>query len=68
LPREIDQETPISKITRAKWIGGLAQLVECLLYKFCSNPSSTKKKVHKRSGEGSVALERKGEWIMERQT
>jgi hypothetical protein len=24
---------PISKITRAKWTGGMAQVVECLLFK-----------------------------------
>jgi hypothetical protein len=32
-PREIVHETPISKITRAKWAGGLAQVVEHLLGK-----------------------------------
>jgi hypothetical protein len=30
-PRQIIQETPISKITRAKWTGDMAQVVECLL-------------------------------------
>jgi hypothetical protein len=40
-------ETPISKITRAKWTGDVAQTVECLLCKckaLCSKPSPTKKK------------------------
>jgi hypothetical protein len=40
-------KTPISKITRAKWAGGVAQVVECLLCKckaMSSNPSPTKKK------------------------
>jgi hypothetical protein len=32
-PGQILQETPISKITRAKWTGGVAQVVECLLCK-----------------------------------
>jgi hypothetical protein len=27
------EETPISNISRAKWIGGMAQVVERLLYK-----------------------------------
>jgi hypothetical protein len=31
--RQIVHETPISKITRAKWTGGVAQAVECLLCK-----------------------------------
>jgi hypothetical protein len=30
-PGQIVHETPISKITRAKWTGGVAQVVECLL-------------------------------------
>jgi hypothetical protein len=28
---QIVGETPISKITRAKWAGGMAQVAECLL-------------------------------------
>jgi hypothetical protein len=28
-PRQIVGETSISKITRAKWIGGVAQAIEC---------------------------------------
>jgi hypothetical protein len=31
LPRQIVHETPISKITWAKWTGGVDQVVECLL-------------------------------------
>jgi hypothetical protein len=45
-PRQIVQETPISKITRAKWARGVAQAVEFLLYKckgLSSNTSPTKK-------------------------
>jgi hypothetical protein len=45
--RQIVQETPISKITREKWTGGVVKVVECLLCKheaLSSNPSSTKKK------------------------
>jgi hypothetical protein len=37
----------ISKITRRKWAGGVAQAVECLLWKhkaLSSNPSPVKKK------------------------
>jgi hypothetical protein len=40
-------QDPISKITRAKWIGGMAQAVECFLWKheaWNSNPSPTGKK------------------------
>jgi hypothetical protein len=36
-------ETPISKITRAKWTGGVAQVVEHLLYKH--KPQSHQKKI-----------------------
>jgi hypothetical protein len=38
---------PISKISRAKWTGGIDQVVEFLLWKceaLSSNPSPTKKK------------------------
>jgi hypothetical protein len=49
-------ETPISRITRAKWTGGLAQAVGCLLCKcllfkckaLSSNPSPIKKKKEKK--------------------
>jgi hypothetical protein len=47
-PRQIVHETPISKITRAKWTGSLAQAVELLLYKHeasISIPISTKIKI-----------------------
>jgi hypothetical protein len=40
----------ISKITRAKWTGGMTQAVACLLCKG-SNPSSTKKKKKKDEKE-----------------
>jgi hypothetical protein len=33
-PGQIVHETPISKITRAKWIKSVAQAVECLLPEF----------------------------------
>jgi hypothetical protein len=32
-PRQMVQEIPIFKITRAKWTGGMAKAVECLLCK-----------------------------------
>jgi hypothetical protein len=41
---------PLPKISRAKWIGGMAQAVECLLCKvkaLSSNFSLTKKKKKK---------------------
>jgi hypothetical protein len=47
-PRQILHKTPlISKITRIKWIGGIAKAVECLLCKckaLISNPSPIKNK------------------------
>jgi hypothetical protein len=46
-PRKIVLGTLISKITRATWAGGVAEVVECLLYMLkvlSSNPSPTKKK------------------------
>jgi hypothetical protein len=49
-PRQTVHETPISKITRAKWTGGVTQAVEHLLCKhktLSSNPSPTKKKKKK---------------------
>jgi hypothetical protein len=45
--RQIVYETPISKITKAKWTGDMANAVELLLYKFealSSNSSPTNKK------------------------
>jgi hypothetical protein len=44
---QIVVKTPISKITRAKWTGFVAQVVECLLCKpeaLSSNSSSVKNK------------------------
>jgi hypothetical protein len=57
-PRHIVQETPIPKITRAKWTEGMAQVVEHLLCKckaLSSNSSHTKKK-KKVYGQKSVHL------------
>jgi hypothetical protein len=48
-PRQIVSETPIPKITRAKWTRGVAQVVENLLCKcetLISNPSPEKKKIN----------------------
>jgi hypothetical protein len=45
-PRQIVHETPISKITRAKWAGDVTQATESLLCEcvaLSSNPSPTKK-------------------------
>jgi hypothetical protein len=45
-PGKIVHESPISKITRAKWTGSVAQVVEHLLCKpntQSSNPNPTKK-------------------------
>jgi hypothetical protein len=44
-PRQIVQETPTSKITKAKWPGGVVQAIEHLLCNceaLSSNPSPTK--------------------------
>jgi hypothetical protein len=46
--KQIAHETPISKITRAKWPGGMTHVLMCLLSKHkdvSSNPSPTKKKL-----------------------
>jgi hypothetical protein len=51
-PRKIVLETPISKTTRTKWTGGVAQAADCLLCKcetLSSNPSPTKKKQNKEN-------------------
>jgi hypothetical protein len=53
-PGQIVRQNPISKITRTKWIGSVAKVVECLLCKhkaMSSNPSSTKKKKKKKGDE-----------------
>jgi hypothetical protein len=50
-PGQKVNETPISEITRAKWTGGVAQVVECMLCKhraLSTNPSPTKKKKKKK--------------------
>jgi hypothetical protein len=39
---------PISKLTRAKWTGGVAQVVELCKYESLSSNSSSRKKAHKR--------------------
>jgi hypothetical protein len=44
-PRQIVWETLISKITRAKWTGGVAQALECLLSK-CKALSSNHSRTH----------------------
>jgi hypothetical protein len=46
-PEQIVHETPISKITTAKWIAGVSQVVEhlhCKCDALSSYPSPTKKK------------------------
>jgi hypothetical protein len=53
-PRHIVHETPISKMPRAKWARGMAQVVGCLLCKcktLSSNPSPTRKKKKKSKGK-----------------
>jgi hypothetical protein len=45
-PGQIVCETPISKITKAKWTGGMTQVVECKA--LSSNPNDTQKKVKSR--------------------
>jgi hypothetical protein len=45
LPGQIVLKTPSSKITKAKLTGGVAQALQCLIYKhhtLSSNPSPTK--------------------------
>jgi hypothetical protein len=44
-PRQIVHETSISKITRAKWTGDMAQTVEHLLCKFEATVPPKKKKI-----------------------
>jgi hypothetical protein len=46
-PRHIVQETPISKITTAKWTGGVSQVVQHRLCKFKA-PIPPKKKNNNR--------------------
>jgi hypothetical protein len=50
---------PTSKITRAKWTGGLAQAVQCLFCKcevLSSNPSLTKTKSKKSTYQLNISL------------
>jgi hypothetical protein len=49
-PGQIVHKSPSPKTTRAKWAGGMAQAVECLLCKCkaLSSNSRTKKKKKKR--------------------
>jgi hypothetical protein len=49
-PGEIVRETPIFKINKAKWTGGMASAIDRLLWKLTglsSNPSLTKAKQNK---------------------
>jgi hypothetical protein len=46
--RQISPQDLISKITRAKWTGGMDQAVECLLCKYKA-PSSNSKSTPKKS-------------------
>jgi hypothetical protein len=46
--RKIVYETPISKIIRAKWTGGVAQTVEHLLCKQESLSPTKKTQLHKK--------------------
>jgi hypothetical protein len=51
-------QDPISKITREKWTGVVAQIVECLLRNFKalnSNPSSTKNKNKNKKTQQGIA-------------
>jgi hypothetical protein len=54
-PRQRVWETPISKVTRTKWTGGMAQVVKCLLCKcetrmkpWVETPVTPKKKKKKQ--------------------
>jgi hypothetical protein len=50
---------PISKVTRAKWTGSVAQPVECLLFKFealSSNPFPPKRIIKKEQKEHLSSL------------
>jgi hypothetical protein len=52
-PRQIILETPTSKVTRAKWTGDVAQVVEylpCKSVTLNSNPSPTKRKKKNKKG------------------
>jgi hypothetical protein len=49
-PRKTVHETFISKITRAKWIGGMGEAVECLFFK-CKALSSIKTNKQKQTNK-----------------
>jgi hypothetical protein len=54
-PEQIVRETPISKITTAKWIAGVSQVVEhlhCKCDALSSYPSPTKNK--KKQGQKGI--------------
>jgi hypothetical protein len=56
------EQDPISKLTRAKRVGGVAQVVECLSSKheiLSSHPTTTKKKKESEAtaGHGHAYLE-----------
>jgi hypothetical protein len=57
--RQTVLETSISKITSAKWTGGVVQIVECWLYKgkaLSSSPSLIKKKKKKKKRKDFLRL------------
>jgi hypothetical protein len=61
-PREIVLETPVSKITRAKWTEGVAQAVKHLLCKceaLSSNASPTTNKRKKKKAPLSTVVKTK---------
>jgi hypothetical protein len=57
-----DQENslrdPISKIIRAKWTGGMAQAVECLLWKY--KPQS-----HQKEQKGKSSIKKRESGVCE---
>jgi hypothetical protein len=55
-----NSQDPVSKITRAKWTGGVAQVLECPLCKceaLSSNRSSEKKKKNPEEREYKLLVE-----------
>jgi hypothetical protein len=50
-PGQIVDKTPISKITKAKWTGGVAQAVDCLL---CKHEAVFKFQSHTQKKECSI--------------
>jgi hypothetical protein len=58
-PRQMVHETPICRITRAKWTGGVTQVVLCLLCKceaLSSNSSPTKNKPTKIKTQVRISI------------